>query len=104
MVVDIVMRNTIEMAWTIVPQDMNNREVLEVGTSYVEKGFGEGERRMNDKMDGNDGQRRVDFSPLEVMLRAYLNRRRGSEAERDDGSINWAMSKLPFCPVSLESP
>ena len=102
-IVDIVMRNTIKMAWTVVPQNMNNREIFEVGASDVEEGFSESERRMDNKVDSNDRQRRVNFSPLEVMFRAYLNRRRGSEAEGDDRTINGAMSKLPFCPVSLES-
>ena len=55
MVVDIVMGNTIEMVWTIVPQDMNDREVLEMGSRNVEEGFREGEGRMDNNVDGNKG-------------------------------------------------
>ena len=38
MVVDIVMGNTIEMSWTVVPQDVNDREVFEWVPAMLKRG------------------------------------------------------------------
>ena len=54
-VVDIVMRNTIEMAWTIVPQDMDNGEVFEVGACDIGEGFCKSEGGVDDNVDGDNG-------------------------------------------------
>ena len=43
MIVNIVMGNTIEVAWTIVPQNMDDGEVFEMGSRDIEEGFGKGE-------------------------------------------------------------
>ena len=104
MVVDIVMGNTIEMSWTIVPQDVNDREVFEMGSRNVEEGFSKGEGRMNNNVDGDKGQRGVDFSPLEVVFRANLNRGGRSKAERNNGAINGTVAKLPFSSIGLKGP
>ena len=40
MVVDIVMGNMIEVAWTVVPQDVNDGEVFEMSSRDIEEGFG----------------------------------------------------------------
>ena len=53
MVMDIVMGNTIEVAWTVVPQNVDDGEVLEMGPCDIEEGLGKSEGRMNDNMDGN---------------------------------------------------
>ena len=49
------MRNTVEMAWTVVPQNMDNGEVFEMGACDIEEGFGKGKGGMNDNVDGDDG-------------------------------------------------
>ena len=54
MVMDIVMGNTIEVAWAVVPQDMDDGEVFEMSSCDVEEGFGKSEGRMNDNMNGNN--------------------------------------------------
>ena len=55
MVMDIVMGNTIEVAWAVVPQDVDDGEVLKMGSCDIEEGFGKGEGRMNDNVDGDNG-------------------------------------------------
>ena len=55
MVMDIVMGKMIEVAQTVVPQDVDDGEVLKMGSCDIEEGFGKGEGRMNDNMDGNNG-------------------------------------------------
>ena len=49
------MGNTIEVVWTVVPQDVDDREVFKMGSSDVEEGFGKTEGRMNNNVDGNNG-------------------------------------------------
>ena len=98
------MGNTIEVAWTIVPEDVDNGKVLQMSPSDIKEGFSKGEGGVNDDVDGNYRERRVYFSPLEVMLRAYLNRGRGSETEGDNGAVNRTVSELSFRPIGLEGP
>ena len=97
------MGNTVEMAWTVVPQNMDNGEVFEMSACNIGEGFGESKGGMNNNVDGDDGQRGINFSPLEVVLRTNLNGGRGSKAERNDGSVNRAMAKLPLGSISLKS-
>ena len=104
MVMDIVMRNTIEVAWTVVPQNVDDGEVLEMSSSNIKEGFGKCEGWMDDDVDGDNGKGGIDLSPLKVVFRANLNRRRRSEAERNNGTIDWSMTKLSFCPICLEGP
>ena len=96
------MGNMVEMAWTIVPQNMDNGKVFEMSACNVGEGFGESKRGMNNNVDGDDRQRGINLSPLEVVFRTNLNGRRGSKAERDDGSVNRAMTELPFSSISLK--
>ena len=103
-VVNIVMRNTVKMARAVVPKDVNNREVLQMGSRDVEQGFCECKQGMDDGVDGNNGERRIDFSPLEVVLGADLDRGWRSKAEGDNRAINRTMTKLSFGPISLKSP
>ena len=49
------MGNTVEMAWTVVPQNMDNGEVFEMGACNIEEGFGKSKGGMNDNVDGDDG-------------------------------------------------
>ena len=49
------MRNTIEMAWTVVPQDVDDREVFEMGARDIEEGFGKSKGGMNDNVDSDNG-------------------------------------------------
>ena len=49
------MGNTIKVARAVVPQDMDNGEVFEVGACDIEEGFGKSEGGMNDNVDGDDG-------------------------------------------------
>ena len=49
------MGNMVKMAWTVVPQDVDDREVFEMGSRHVEEGFGKREGRMNDNVDGDNG-------------------------------------------------
>ena len=49
------MGNTIEMAWTVVPQDMDDGEVLQVGACDIGERFGEGEGGVNNNVDSDDG-------------------------------------------------
>ena len=43
------------MSWTVVPQDVNDREVFEMGSRNVEEGFSKSEGRMDDDVDGDNG-------------------------------------------------
>ena len=101
---NIMMGNTIKMSRAIVPKNVDDREVLQVGSRDIADGFGECKGWMNDDVDSNNGEGRVDFSPLEVMLQANLDGRGRSEAKGDDRTINGAMPKLSFSPVNLKSP
>ena len=38
------------------------------------------------------------------MFRANLNRGGRSKTERNNGTINWSMTELPFCSIGLEGP
>ena len=49
------MGNTIEMSWTVVPQDMDNGEVFEVSAHNIEERFGKSEGGVDDNVDGDDG-------------------------------------------------
>ena len=98
------MGNTVEVAWAIVPKDVDNGEVLQMSPSDVKEGFCKSEGGVDDNVDGNYRERRVYFSPLEVMLRTYLNRGRGSETEGDDGTVNRTVSKLSLSLVDLKGP
>ena len=55
MVMDIVMGNTIKVAGAVVPQNVDDGKVLEMGSCDIEEGFGKSEGRMNDNVDGNNG-------------------------------------------------
>ena len=96
------MGNTIEMSRAIVPKNVDNREVLKMSPCNVKEGFCEGERGMDDDVDCNQGEGRIDFSPLEVVLGTDLDRGGCGEAEGDDGFINGAMPKLALSSVSLK--
>ena len=100
--INIVMGNTVKVTGAVVPQDMNNREILEVGACNIKEGFWEGEGRVDDDVDGNNSQGRVNFSPLEVMFRANLNGRWRSKTEGDDGMINGTMTELSFSFIGLK--
>ena len=67
----------------------------------VEEGFCKCEGGVDDKVDGNDGKRRVNFSPLEVMFGTDLYRGGCSETEGDDGFVNGAVPELSLSPVGL---
>ena len=101
-VVNVVMGNSIEMSWAIVPKDVNDGEVPKVSPSNLKVRLLKSEGGMNDDVDGNQSERRVDFSPLEVMFRAYLNRGWSSKTEGDDGFINGTMSELALSSISLK--
>ena len=99
---DIMMGNTIKVSRAIVPEDVDNGEVLQVHPRDFKVGFREGEGGVDDDMDGNNGKGRVYFSPLEIMFRTNLDGRRGGEAEGDDGAVNRKMSKLSFSSIGLK--
>ena len=46
------MGNMIKVLRAVVPKNVDDREVFEVGTCYVEEGFGEGKGGVDDNMDG----------------------------------------------------
>ena len=92
----------IKMPWTIVPENVDDREVLQVGSCNIEEGLGESKGWMDDNVDGNYGKGGIDFSPLEVVFGANLDGRGRSEAEGDDRTVNGAMTKLAFSPISLK--
>ena len=98
------MGNTIKVSRAIVPKDVDNGEVLQVHSQNFKEGFSEGEGGVNDNMDGDDGKGRIYFSPLEIMFRANLNGRRGSEAEGNNRVVNGTVSKLSFSPIDLRGP
>ena len=49
---NIAMGNTIKVSRTVVPKNMDNREILQVGACYVEEGFRECEGGVDNNMDG----------------------------------------------------
>ena len=53
-VVNVMMGNTVKVAWAVIPKDVDNREVLKVSACYIEEeeGFGEGKGGMDDNVDG----------------------------------------------------
>ena len=97
------MGNTVEMLGTVVPQNMDNGEVFEMGACNIGEGFSESKGGMNNNVDGDNGQRGINFSPLEVVFRTNLNRGGRGKAERNDGSVNRPVAKLPFSSISLKS-
>ena len=50
---NIMMRNTIEVARAVVPKDVNDWEVFEVSSRNVKEGFCKGKGRVYDNVDGN---------------------------------------------------
>ena len=58
---------------------------------------------MDDNVDGDEGKRGINFSPLEIMFRTNLDRG-VSKTERNNRLINGTMSKLAFSSVHLKGP
>ena len=49
---NVMMGNTIKVSRAVVPKNMDNREVLQVSSCNIKEGFCEGERRVDDDVDG----------------------------------------------------
>ena len=73
-----------------------------MGPRYFKAGFSESERRVDDNVDSNNREGRINLSPLEIMLRADLDGRRRSEAKGDDGAVNGMMTKLSLSLINLK--
>ena len=98
------MGNMVKMTRAVVPEDMDDGEVLEMGSRDVKEGFSKGKGGVYDNVNGNYGERGINFSPLEVMFRTNLNRGGRSKAEGNNGAINWSMAKLSFSSIGLKGP
>ena len=96
------MRNTVEVSRAVVPKNMDDGEIPKMSSRDFKVRLFESEGGMDDDVDGNQSERRIDFSPLEVMFRTYLNRGGGSKTEGDDGFINGTMSELALSSIGLK--
>ena len=57
---------------------------------------------MDEDMEGDYWEGRVDFSPLEIVFRTDLDRGGCSETEGDDRFVNGTMSKLALSSICLK--
>ena len=96
------MGNTVEVSRTIVPKNVNNWEILEMSSRNLKVRYFKGEGGVDEDVDGNEWEGRIDFSPLEVMFRTDLNRGGCGETEGNNGFINGAMPELTLSSISLE--
>ena len=48
------MGNTIKVVWAVVPQNVDDGEVLEMSPRNVKEGFSKSEGRMDDNVNGNN--------------------------------------------------
>ena len=79
------------MTRTVTPKTMYNREGFEMLRTKGEEGLCEGEGRVNDEMEGDNGNSRLLVKPLKVVLRSYLNRSGFCEGEVCSRAIEGAM-------------
>ena len=79
------------MSGTVTPKTVYNREGFEMLGPKREEGFCEGEGRVDDEMEGDNGNSRLFVKPLEVVLRSYLDRSGFCEGEVCGRVIEGAM-------------
>ena len=90
------------MTGTITPKTMDNREGFKMLGTEGEEGFGKGEGRVDNKMEGYKGNSGVFMKPLEVMLGPYLNRGRFCEGKVCGRTIEGAVKELVVRKIGLE--
>ena len=81
---------------------MDNREGFEMLGTKGEEGFGKGESRVDNKMEGYKGNSGFFMEPLEVMFRPYLNRSRFCEGKVCGRTIEWMMKELVVRKIGLK--
>ena len=79
------------MTRAVTPKAMYNREGFEMLRTEGKKGFSKSKSRMDDEMEGYDGNPRFLVKPLKVVLRSYLDRSGFCEGEMCSRAIEGAM-------------
>ena len=86
----------------VTPKTMYDREGFEMLRAEGEEGFCEGESRVDNEMEGYNGNSRLLVKPLKVVLRSYLNRSGFCKREVCGRVIEGAMVKLVVRKVGLK--
>ena len=81
---------------------MYNRKGFEMLGAEGKEGFCGCKGRMDDEMEGDDGNPRLLVKPLKVVLRSYLDGSRFCKGEVDSGAIEGPMVKLLVRKIGME--
>ena len=68
---------------------MSNWVGFQVVPQYFEEELEVWEGGVNNKVEGDNGQRRICFPPPEIMFQSYLDRRRADEREGNHRPVKW---------------